>query len=211
MISEAPICGGDRKSNSEQRQWRRRIRTRQERLLISSIARNLLLSPVLTSIGSRHRERLVGFLSVLSLLGVGLAGIADIVCFLCATAGTCVSSSSSSSSLLLLTAAAMIACFGRTTAGTRPGVGKHSARAFHPSAHARRISVLSAMVRCLAFAGCDNLVFVGRRPTARRIKNSVCFEVFWFGRIASEIQLRISLQMALDLRKNFFGAGWRSI
>ena len=132
MISEAPICGGDRKSNSEQRQWRRRIRTRQERLLISSIARNLLLSPVLTSIGSRHRERLVGFLSVLSLLGVGLAGIADIVCFLCATAGTRPHSRVPSSSLPHLAA---IACFWRATAGMLPCVGKHSIRGFHSKTH----------------------------------------------------------------------------
>ena len=92
-------------------------------------------------------------------------------------------------------------CFWRATAGTRPCVGKHSVRAFCPSAHSRLLSVLSAMDRCLALACCDNVVFVGRRPTARRIKNSVRFEVFWFGRIASGIQLRISLQMASDLRR----------
>ena len=169
---------------------------------------------IIISFGSRRRGRLAGFLSVLSLLGVGLAGIAAIVCFRCATAGMRPHSrvSSSSSSLPLLTAAA-IACFQRTTAGTRPCVGKHSVRAFHSSAHARPISALrlSAMDRCLAFACCDNLVFVGRRPTARRIKNSVLIEVFWFGRIASAIHLRISLrfslQMASGLQKNFFGAG----
>ena len=67
----------------------------------------------------------------------------------------------------------------------------NSVRGFHSSAHARLLSALrlSAVDRCLAFACCDNLVFDGRRPTARRIKSSVCFEVFWFGRIASGIHL----------------------
>ena len=45
----------------------------------------------------------------------------------------------------------------------------------------RLILARSAMDLRLAFACCDNLVFVGRRPTERRIKNSICFEVFWFG------------------------------
>ena len=166
----------------------------------------------ITSSGSRRRGRLAGFLSVLStvlsLLGVGLAGIAAIVSFRCATAGTRPHSRVPSSSLLYLTAIACC-CFRRATAGTRPCVGKHSVRGFHPNAHARLLSALSAMDLCLAFACCDNGVFVGRRPTARRIKYFVCFEVFWFGRIASGIQLRISLQMATDLQKNVFGAGWR--
>ena len=48
----------------------------------------------------------------------------------------------------------------------------------------------------LAFAGCDNVVVVGQRPTTRRIKSSVRMEVAWFGRIASDEHLRISLQMA---------------
>ena len=34
-------------------------------------------------------------------------------------------------------------------------------------------------------------------------------EVFWFGRIASAIHLRISLQMAYGLREDFVGAGLR--
>ena len=84
---------------------------------------------IIISFGSRRRGRLAGFLSVLSVLGFGLAGIAAIVCVRCATAGTRSHSRVSSSSLLLLTA---IACFRRTTAGTRPSVGKHSVTAFHP-------------------------------------------------------------------------------
>ena len=118
--------------------------------------------------------------SALSLLGFGLAGIAATACFL------------------------------RATAGTRPCVRKHSVRAFHPSAHARILSALSATERRLAVAGCDNVVVVGRRPTTRQIKGSVRIEAFWFGRIASGKQLRISLQMALGLRENFVSASGTS-
>ena len=77
-----------------------------------------------------------------------------------------------------------IACLRRATAGTRPCVGKHSVRAFHPSAHARILSAISAMEWRLAFACCESVVVVGWRPTMRRIKGSVRIEVVWFGRIA---------------------------
>ena len=125
----------------------------------------------------------------------------------CATAGT--RPHSRVPSLLHLAA---IACFRRATAGTRLCVGKHSVRAFHPSAHAGLLSALSAMEGGLAFACCENVVVVGRRPTTRRIKSYVLIEVFWFGRIASG-EPRIYLQMAYGLRENFVGAsgttGWR--
>ena len=42
----------------------------------------------IASFGSRRRGRLAGFLCVLSLLGLGLAGIATIACFRRATTGT---------------------------------------------------------------------------------------------------------------------------
>ena len=126
-------------------------------------------------------------------------------CFQCATDGTRPHSRVPS----LLHLAAIACCFLRATAGTRPGVGKHSVRAFHSSAHARLLSVLSATERRLAFSCCDNVVIVGWRPTALRIKNSERFEVSWFGRITSGI-LRISMKMASDLQKNFVGAAsWR--
>ena len=62
----------------------------------------------------------------------------------------------------LLHLAAIACCFRRATAGPRPCVGKHSVRAFHTSAHAKLRSVLFATERRLAFAGCDNVVFVQR-------------------------------------------------
>ena len=144
---------------------------RLERLLILCIAPFPML--IIISFGSRRRGRLAGFLCVLSLLGFGLAGIAAIAYFRCETTGTRPHSRVPS----LLHLAAIACCFLRATAGSRPCVGKHSVRGFHSSA----LSVLSATERRLAFAGCDNVVVVGWRPTVRRIKISVLIEIVWFG------------------------------
>ena len=165
---------------------------------------------IIISFGSRSRGRFAGVLCALSLLGFGLAGIAAIVCFRCATAGTRPHSSVSTTSSSLFFSLPL--CASGTRLLERDLVLVNTPLGPPTPVHTQLEDSSRYFLRWIGAWPSPAVtisVFVGRRPAARRIKSSVLIEIVWFGRIASGIHLRISLQMAYGLRENFVGAGWR--